>query len=73
MEGRGVVSGETLVLAVFFGYVSTGKRNKTKYKLGIMKLKNFPIATETINKAKTYLLEWEKIFANHIYDKESDI
>ena len=38
-----------------------------------MKLKNFPIATETINKAKTYLLEWEKIFANHIYDKESDI
>jgi len=60
----------TLVLAVFFGYISTGKRNKTKYKLGIMKLKNFPIAMETINKAKTYLLEWEKIFANDISDKE---
>ena len=35
-----------------------------------MKLKNFPIATETINKAKTYLLEWEQIFANDISDKE---
>ena len=60
----------TLVLAVFFGYVSTGKGNKTKYKVDIKKLKNFPIAMETINKAKTYLLEWETIFANDISDKE---
>ena len=35
-----------------------------------MKLKNFPIAMKTINKAKTYLLEWEKIFSNDISDKE---
>ena len=34
------------------------------------RLKNFPIAMETINKAKTYLLEWETIFANDISDKE---
>ena len=59
-----------ICLSNIFGYISTGKENKTKYKLGIMKLKNFPIAMETINKAKTYLLEWEKIFSNDKSDKE---
>ena len=59
-----------ICLSNIFGYISTGKGNKTKYKLGIMKLKNFPIAMKTINKAKTYLLEWEKIFSNDISDKE---
>jgi len=35
-----------------------------------VKIKSFCIAKETINKTKRQLMEWEKIFANGISDKE---
>ena len=45
---------------------------KTKiYKGGLMKLKSFCTAMDTINKTKRQPSEWEKIFANEATDKES--
>ena len=43
---------------------------KTKiYKGGLMKLKSFCTAMDTINKTKRQPSEWEKIFANEATDK----
>ena len=35
----------------------------------LIKIKSFYTATETINKTKRQLMEWEKIFANDVSDK----
>ena len=61
----------TLVLAIFFGSVSSGKANKSKNKqMGLHQTKELCKVKETINKMKKHLTEWEKIFSNSIFDKE---
>ena len=60
----------TSVLAIFFGYVSLGKENKSKNKqMGANETKKFYTVKKTINKMQRQSTEWEKIFATNISDK----
>ena len=55
---------------ILFGYDTTSPDNKSKNKCDSMKQKSFCTTKETINKMKKSPMEWEKIFANHLSDKE---
>ena len=55
---------------IFFGFDIQSKGNESKNKRGnTSNSKIFGTAKETIRKMKRQLIEWEKIFANHISDK----
>ena len=48
----------------------TPKAQSTKEKkIDFMKIKNFCTSKGPINRIKRQPIEWEKIFANHFYDK----
>ena len=59
-----MVSSLTSVLAIFFGYASSGKRNKSKNKqIRLHQTKKLLYSERMTNKLKSSPTEWEKIFA----------
>ena len=66
-----VISSSPWVLVMMF-WISHWKhksQNKNK-QVGLCQTKRICAAKETINKVKRQHKEWEKIFANHVYDKK---
>ena len=55
--------------AIFIGYNSSGKGNKSKNKLDYINLKSFCTGKESMSKMKRPLIKWEKIFKNYIFKK----
>lgn len=49
---------------------SINHRRKKYDELDFMKMKNFCSPSNTIKNINMQAMEWEKIFAMHIYDKE---
>ena len=56
-----------MILVYFFGYVSSGKGNKSK-KIDKSN-KRFCIVKDIIKNMKRLLTDWEKVFANNISNK----
>ena len=62
---------QTLIRAVFFWYISSGKGNKRENKqMGLYQTKKFCKEKENINEIKRQPTEWENIFTNDTCDKQ---
>jgi hypothetical protein len=51
-------------------YNTWSKGNAIKNKLVSIKTRNFRVSKDTTNKVKKDPIEWEKIFANYVSNKE---
>ena len=55
---------------IFLDQSPNAEGSKAKInKWGLIKIKSFYTANETINKMKRQCIEWKKIFANDVMDK----
>ena len=61
---------DALALAMNFRWDQKYKQQKQIRHIALHKTKKLLWGKETINNVKRLSIEWEKIFANHAYDKE---
>ena len=57
-------------IGIILGYISSDKKNKSKNKqMRLHQTEQFCTVKDTVNEIRRLPNEWEKIFANHIFNK----